>query len=228
MSREPPVFSSPPSGFPPFTRTDEVVVLIHGIWMNGSDMFLLAHRLKRQGFRCVRFRYASVTASCAQNVQRLHDFLQGLPYPVVHFVAHSLGGLLVRQLFHHYPRQKPGRIVTLGSPHQGSSVARRLYSKPLLRRWILGQAVEFGLLGGAPPWTGEHELGNIAGMFGFGVGRLLYPGLEKPNDGTVTVAETYLPGARDWRVIPVSHSGLTFSRKVARQTGYFLGHGRFE
>lgn len=208
------------------------VVLVHGIWMNGLEMSLLAWRLRRQGFRVHRFHYASVTRSLNENAGALDAFIRALGFSPadfeltpVHLVAHSLGGLLVRQLFHDYPAQPPGRIVTLGSPHHGCQVAQAL-SRGRLGRYLLGQSAAT-LLSTLPAWTLPRDIGVIAGRVPYGVGRLVCK-LNKPNDGTVALEETRLPGMRDYLVVAASHISLLFSRPVAHQVGHFLQHGEFQ
>jgi hypothetical protein len=140
-------------------------------------------------------------------------------------VAHSLGGLLVRQLFHDFPEQKPGRVVTLGTPHRGSFVAGRLHNH-FWGRLLLGGSLQQGLLGDAPAWDSRHEIGVIAGNRGIGIGKILTR-LPKPNDGTVVLAETPLSGMADYVVLPVNHIGLLFSKSVAEQVVQFLSKGVF-
>lgn len=77
-----------------------------------------------------------------------------------------------------------------------------------------------------PPWDGARELGVIAGTRPLGVGRLA-PGLGRPNDGTVAVAETKLVGMTDYAELPVTHTWLLYSRPAARQVCAFLATGRF-
>jgi len=204
----------------------QTVVLVHGIWMPGAEMTLLARRLRHCGFRPLQFSYPSVRCDLPQNAARLHAFVQRIDTPVVHFVAHSLGGLLLRHFFHDYPQQRPGRVVTLGSPHAGSAVARRMGANPFGKA-LLGQSFKRGLRGDVPAWDAGRELGVIAGNVGLGVGRLV-GGLRGANDGVVSLAETRLAGAADYRVFPVNHTGLLFSRDVATAVCRFLHHGHFD
>ena len=201
------------------------VVLIHGIWMNGWDMSVLRYRLKKAGFHTVQFSYRSVSHNLQANVQRLQQFLGSLNADTIHMVAHSLGGLLVRQLFHEFPVQKPGRIVTLGTPHGGSYVAKQL-QKHIWARAVLGNSLQQGLLGDAPAWEAGHEIGVIAGNRGIGIGSIVTR-LPKPNDGTVVVEETPLQGMSDYIVLPINHIGLLFSKTAAQQVVHFLSNGVF-
>ncbi len=206
----------------------ETVVLIHGVWMNGLELMWLGRCLKQQGFHCVYFNYPSIFGAYEKYLDTLRVFMDRHSSPVLHVVAHSMGGLLARQLFHRWPGQKPGRIVTLGTPHQGSAVARQLAGHSAWGRRLLGTAPSVGLLGdNLPPWQGQRELGCIAGEYHRGIGLLFFPELETPNDGTVSVREACLPEAADWLILPVSHTGLLFSKKVAWQAGAFLRNGRF-
>lgn len=188
-------------------------------------MFLLRRRLQRAGYRVYQFSYRSVACDLGENATQLHAYLQQVAGERVHFVAHSLGGLVVRRLFHDYPAQRPGRIVTLGCPHSGSYVAERLGHKGPLRR-LFGRSLP-ALSGELYPWQGQRELGSIAGTLTLGVGVLLRD-LPRPNDGTVSVEATRLAGMSDHVVTPASHVGLLFSRDAANQVVAFLRQGRFD
>jgi pimeloyl-ACP methyl ester carboxylesterase len=188
---------------------------------------VLARRLRRQGFTVHAFSYPSVRADLSTNAERLAGFLDTLDADTVHLVGHSLGGILIRALFHHHPQQKPGRIVTLGTPHGGSRVAQHL-SRYAFWCWAMGKGV-IKLLAGAPQhWTPPpREIGVICGTHSFGMGRLLVRHLPRPNDGLLTVKESAFPAAREHLALPVSHTGMLFSREVADQVGQFLMTGKF-
>lgn len=206
----------------------DVVVLLHGLWMGQIEQSVLRYRLDRQhGFDTHVFYYRSVTEGLEQNVSALHDYLESLGAGKIHLVGHSLGGVLIVSLFDRMPEQKPGRVVLLGSPVKGSDTARRAAELPLGKQ-VIGRSVEDRLLGRhEPSWQAEHEVGIIAGTRSLGVGRVL--GLtDTPNDGTVAVAETRLPGARAHLELPVSHTGLLFSSEVADRTARFLKTGAFD
>jgi pimeloyl-ACP methyl ester carboxylesterase len=203
----------------------ETVILVHGLYMNGVDMGLLCKRLENAGFNTERFSYHSLKNTPPENALALQSFVETLSAPVMHFVCHSLGGLVIRHLFHLYPGQRPGRVVTLGTPHTGSSAALRLCESSLTR-WTLGKSTRAGLLGDVPHWRNTRELGVIAGTLRLGFGMFI-PGIPRPNDGTVAVAETMLDGMTDHITLPVSHFGMLLSKTVAGQTINFLRHGRF-
>lgn len=203
----------------------ESVVLVHGIWMTGAEMWRLRQLLTMAGYECHIFRYSSLRHTPEQNAERLDSFLQTLDSRVVHFVCHSFGGLILLHLFDRFLQKKPGRIVFLGVPVNGSEVAHRL-NRYRATRWLLGRSVEHGLLGDRPDWLRWRELGVIAGTMPFGIGTLL-GGLYGPNDGTVAVDETRLAGATDFITLPVGHFGLLYSERVAIQVVTFLRAGKF-
>ena len=205
----------------------DVVVLVHGIWMTTLELRPLAWRLQRCGYPCRYFYYPSLRHRPADNARRLAAYLHQLDAPRIHLVAHSLGGIVLSHLFEQGAAARIGRVVMLGSPLQGSVVARHLYARRI-SRMLLGRATEAGLLGDAPAWRGEVESGMIAGTRSFGIGQFLAPGkLVPPHDGTVAVSETRSPGLHQHRTVHSSHLSMLVSREVADLVCRFLQQGRF-
>ena len=203
-----------------------VVVLVHGLWMNGTDMSLLNKRIQEAGFTTKIFSYTSIASSPAENAQQLQAFIQDIDCDEIHFVCHSLGGLVVRHLFHSFPNQRPGKVVTLGTPHQPCEAAEK-FSKYLPGKMMLGHSLKRGLLGDTPGWNGSHKLGSIAGTLRFGLGMVI-TGIPRPNDGTVAVEETRLDGMHEHLCINASHFGLLLSKTVAEQTTRFIQQAGFD
>ncbi|MDX1605306.1 MAG: hypothetical protein R3202_03880 [Candidatus Competibacterales bacterium] len=203
----------------------DTVILLPGIYLPATSLLPLARRLRRAGFHPLRLGYPALRRSPADNATNLARRFATLDAGVIHYVGHSLGGLVLRHLLAgHSQALPPGRCVTLGTPHRGSAVARALQRRRL--GWMLGASRCRGLLGGLPDWPPERELGSLAGIRGVGVGRLL-AALEPPHDGTVAADETRCPGMSDHAVVACTHTGLLFAPTVARQTVHFLRHGRF-
>lgn len=200
------------------------VVVVHGLWVNSLIMRPLAHRIERCGYVVSCFSYPSVRATLAQNAARLADFVAILPAVTVHFVGHSLGGLVVLKMLEQVAASREGRIVLMGTPCGGSHAARVL-AKSGLGQWLLGLSMPVGEMHLAAP--ARYDLGVIAGDRGLGLGRFLAPGLPRPNDGVVTVNETRIAGMKDHIVMRVSHSGMLFSSRAASQVCAFLTNGYF-
>ncbi len=206
----------------------EVVVTLHGLWMTGLEMSVLRRRLKACDYVVRPFYYHSLLRSPAENARRLGRFVDTLEADVVHFVAHSLGGLVLLHLFEQAPMQRPGRIVMLGSPVVGSAAAQHAASIPVLGRLLLGRSVERGLLGGAPAWAGGRDVGMIAGTRPRpGIPVLLGAPLSAPHDGTVAVEETRAFWIHAHLCVPYGHFGMLFSLSVGAEICHFLHSGTF-
>ncbi len=204
----------------------EAVVLIHGLWLSGWSLALQARRLRRLGYDVRPFSWSTVRKNFRANADTLEKFLRTLDAPTVHLVGHSLGGVLIRALLHYFPAQRPGRIVTWGSPHQGSLAAVSL-ARTAFGRWMLG-ASSAELLAGEPGrWQSPTRvLGALSGNFPCGLGAVI-ANLPRPHDGVVTVAESGFAPAADTCRLRVSHFGMLWSRAVVDQTDQFLRTGRF-
>jgi pimeloyl-ACP methyl ester carboxylesterase len=206
-------------------RPGGAVVLVHGLWMKGLELRWLGLRLAHCGFDPHYFHYLSLQQSPAEGASELAGFIRALGASRLHLVAHSLGGIVLLHLFERLAELPPGRVVLLGCPVLGSGVARVAADKPWLRP-LLGRNLEQGLMGDAPRWNHARELGVIAGTRGVGLGRLV-GGLRGRGDGTVSLCETRLPGAKDFCSLRVNHMGMVLSSLVARETCNFLHYGRF-
>ncbi len=216
-----------------------VVVYVHGLWFNGWESVLLRQRLSRQlNCTAVSFPYSSLGVGLEENARALTAFLGGLNADIVHLVGHSMGGAVILELFgssvgrstpgHTRPAAKlpPGRIVLLGSPVRGSRAARNLARLPFGRR-MLGLTAHDALLPERDrQWRGERELGIIAGTLPVGFGRFM-ASFDAPSDGTVLVEETRITGAKQHLNLRSTHSGMVYSRLIARQVASFLRDGRF-
>lgn len=200
--------------------------LVHGLFMHGNLMKYMEIQLEKRGYQVYTFSYKSIGDSLNANAEKLVDFVRDNyeTGDICHFVGHSLGGLLIRLAYERAPDVFTGRIVTLGCPHNGSLVARRVAND--IHSAILGGAYTQALDGDLPPWRGEVELGSIAGSKCIGIGMAL-SALPKPNDGTVSVAETQLPTQTDGIMLPLSHTAMIYSSRAVAQVDTFLRHGCF-
>ncbi len=200
------------------------VVLVHGLWYGPVSLALMARRLETRGRQTCSFSYPTVARSLAGNARALFDFARSLDVETLHFVGHSLGGLVILRMFDEWSGLPPGRVVLLGSPVQGSKTASRIVRMKLIQP-VIGRAktaLEYGFAH-APA---GREIGVVAGTRPVGLGRV-FQRIESPHDGTIAVAETRLPGAADSIELPVSHTGLVLSADVVGVVDRFLRHGRF-
>ena len=203
------------------------MVYVHGLWMPGEESLFLRHRLSNEfGLTLQAFRYSAASATMSDITERLESWVRELKAPAVHFLGHSLGGLVIHRFLERFPDQPPGRVVFLGTPCVASRVAQRA-SRFAPIAHLMGPSVAEELLQPHERrWEQARPLGIIAGSQPIGVGQLLADFTEE-NDGTVAVSETRMPGASDHIVLPVSHLGMLLSARVAHETGSFLTEGRF-
>lgn len=200
----------------------EAVILIHGLWMKGFELAYLYFRLWLQGYRVYLFHYSSIFKTPRQNSEKLFKFLRKIEPPVVHFVAHSLGGIVTLHLFEHFHVDKSGKVILLASPVNGSAAARHLINNRFMRL-LLGKSVINGLAGNAPEWKYKRDTCVIAGIGGLGLGSMLANKVMGPqHDGTVNLEETTLNQADENHIVKRSHFTLLFSNQVVKHIVSFL------
>ena len=200
------------------------IVLVHGLWVPGFVMAPLAARLAQSGLRCHRFAYAGRAGTCAANAERLYRFARSLG--PAHFVGHSLGGLVILEALNAHVEMPVGNVVLLGTPARGCAAGRRFASHGV-GRWMLGASESLWRTGAETRWARSEPLGVVAGTLPIGLGRA-FGRLPGPNDGVVCVEETEVAGMTGRISMPVGHSQMLVSARVAAQTAAFLQQGRFE
>jgi triacylglycerol lipase len=220
-------------------RADEVsverecVVLLHGLWRSELSMLPVARDLDQAGYTVANITYPSIRYSIpdlaeqavSEGLQECREALASR----IHFVTHSLGGILVRQYLAQKTIPELGRVVMLSPPNQGSQLADYVHSIRFLR-WLEPEAVvQLGTgVSSVPLQLGpvDFELGVIAGRKD---GWLGWPGApDEPGDGTVAVDEARVEGMVDFLELPASHTFIMWNREVQAQVIFFLQNGRFE
>jgi pimeloyl-ACP methyl ester carboxylesterase len=210
----------------------ESVVLLHGLGRTAAAMDPLAEQLRAAGFETHNLDYPSTDHTPAELVAWLDDALTSCcehTQGALHFVTHSLGGILVRaQLEAKRPAQL-GRVVLIAPPNHGSEIVDSLAGNALFEAALgpTGSALGTGpdsfpnRIG--PP---DYEVGVIAGSESISpVGAVLLP---DQNDGTVSVESTRLEGAADFILVQANHSFIMQDAEVAEQVIHFLRNGHFD
>lgn len=219
-------------GLPPPAGAVECVVTLHGLGRSRWSMALLAGRLAEAGYAVENPGYPSRSASVAQLARVVDDGLAACRragHRPVHFVTHSLGGILVRHRFRERVPPDVGRVVMLAPPNRGSEVVDRAREAAWFRLFTGRAGQELGTNPESVPARlppPAFEVGVIAGD----AGRMPFfrDWLPGPDDGVVSVASTRLEGMRDFLVVPHGHTFIMNSPQVARQVLAFLRRGAFD
>lgn len=190
---------------------------MHGMFLRGHEAFGLALGLARHRIRLRRFRYYSRAEEPEKVAERLAGRLRAMPD--LHVIAHSFGGLLALAAAAQAPEWR-GRAVLLGSPLQGSSVARRTLELPG-GAFVLGKAADWLTRGLDAPAVPPGRVAVITGTRNIGIGRVLAPG-QVAGDGIVRLDETGLEGAAESLQYDTIHLGLVYNRRVIAKVAGFI------
>jgi len=216
----------------PGAANGETVVLLHGIGATARSMRPLEVFLREEGYLVLNTGYPStkhrldVLADIV--IEATRDAICKSTGPV-HFVAHSMGGLVTRAIITRDRPAKLGRVVMLGTPNHGSEVADLLGNLAAFKRIYgpAGQQLLTSTLADVQAQVPEvdFELGIIAGT------RTIDPlgsyVIGKPSDGRVSVESTKLAGMSAHLTLPVTHTFMPRNRQVIREVHKFLKTGQF-
>jgi pimeloyl-ACP methyl ester carboxylesterase len=209
----------------------ETVVLLHGLGRGTRAMRFLEYRLEQAGYETFNIGYPSTRLPPEQIFRLLHEKIDRFcaHKRKVHFVAHSLGGVLVRGLLEEKKYSNLGRVVILGTPSRGSALADRLRDNRLYKVLAGPTGQQIGTGKEALPQrlpVPDYELGVIAGTHSINpIGSWILSG---PDDGIVSVESTRVEGMTDFMLTPADHVMMRYSDEVADAVIRFLQTGSFE
>ncbi len=228
----------------------KAVILIHGIIRSSKSFIQLHQELKKEGYIVCGFEYPSTRVSIPESAEYLHQTILSLKgIEEIYFVAHSMGGLVVRSYLKKHEDKRIKRMVMMGVPNKGANMADRLADNVLYKMFYgpAGQQLvsenkttenkttenkttenktgekEEGFVKSLP--IPSFEFGIIAG--GHGNMHGYNPLIPGDDDGTVSVSSTRLPGASDYILVHCLHSFLMFDDDICKHTRLFLQKGHF-
>lgn len=209
------------------------VIVLHGLALDRLWMMGVARKLSSAGYTVHNISYPSRHKDFVAIVDdHIVPLIRALGVEKVDFVAHSMGGILVRIYAEHYGTANIGRVVMLGTPNHGSEAADYLKDVALFK-WYFGYA-------GQNLGTSDKDMPAHLGPVKFECGVIAgschwchFPtpfivGMPRPNDGIVAVESTKVEGMKDHIVLNVDHSLMVWSPEVWRQAVTFLETGSFQ
>jgi hypothetical protein len=213
-------------------NSDECVVLLHGLNRSWRAMRPMAKALHEAGFTTANVDYPS-QAGTVQEIAPLAvgtglEECRNSGATKIHFVTHSLGGILIRYQNEYAPIPDLGRVVMLGPPNQGSEIIDRTRDWPGFNMLAGDAGAQLGTGAESVPLQlgpVDFELGVIAGTGTINVFSSAM--LPNPDDGKVSVASTQVEGMNDFLIVGNSHRYITRSDVVFRNTESFLRSGQF-
>lgn len=209
----------------------DCVIVLHGLARTANSMLLMELRLEEEGYTVVNETYPSTEHPLPDLIREVVPARLAMcpPWAKVHFVTHSMGGIIVRGYLAENDVADLGRIVMLAPPNKGSALVDRVKDLPGFETLNGPAGMQLGVDMDSVPRAiraVDAEIGVIAGDLS--LNPLFSAFIEGPNDGKVAVEETKLEGMADHIVLPVSHTFMMNSADVFRQTLAFLRSGRFE
>jgi len=207
------------------------VVLLHGLGRSSWSMWIMQKRFEKAGLRVVNISYPSRSQAIDELAGFVHERLTvaGLPEGGrLHFVTHSMGGIVARAVIAEKRPENLGRVVMLSPPNNGSEIVDRFSDHWLFRSVMGPAAIDLGTSPQSAPrrlGPADFDLGVIMGTRSLNpIGSWM---LDGPDDGTVSVASSKLAGMSAFVLVPASHTFIMADREAADQALHFLRHGRF-
>jgi pimeloyl-ACP methyl ester carboxylesterase len=211
------------------------VVVLHGLARTHRSMDDMAESLEIAGFFTVNLDYPSreepIETLAAETIPEGIRRCEATRASPIHFVTHSMGGIILRYYLSNRPIPDLGRVVMLSPPNQGSEVADNLRDNPLYR-WLNGPAGQ--QLGTGPDGIAarlgpvDYPVGVITGDRHSFFDAWLAVMIPGEDDGKVSVARAKVAGMTDFLVLPYTHPFIMEEEEVIAQTLYFLRHGHFQ
>ncbi len=216
----------------PFSGSGDYVILLHGLSRTRFSMHKIEKALEKENYQVVNFGYPSTRHAIDSLANLLKIKLENVcldSSKQIHFITHSMGGIVLRQFLSENSIARLGRVVMLSPPNQGSEMAD-FYRDFFLFKWIMGPA-------GQELGTDSLSIPNRLGKVNFEVGIIMGTKALNPvyskiipgrDDGIVAIERARVEGMADFIEVPSNHTFIVWNKKAIEQGLFFLKNGRFE
>jgi len=211
---------------------NECVVLLHGLARSNRSFSAMEKSLRKSGYHVINVDYPSrkktIEKLAEEHVTKGVEKCQSVQSKKIHFVTHSMGGILVRYYLANHLLDNLGHVVMLSPPNQGSEIVDKLAGSPGFYAFNGPAGQQLG--------TSAKSLPNRLGAVDYSVGVItgnksinlilstLIPG---DDDGKVSVERAKVAGMSDYLIVPHTHPMIMSSNEVIRQTIHYLQNGKF-
>lgn len=213
-------------------QDSECIILLHGLARTHRCMNKAAGIFSSYGYHVINISYPS-------RRKTIEQLAINAIYPAIieaeqkhcrriHFLTHSMGGILLRYYLSEKTIENLGRTIMLAPPNKGSEIVDKI------GHWRLfylcnGPA---GLQLGTDQDSIPRKLGKLNFETGIITGNkswnpLLSGLISDANDGKVSVNSAQLEGMKDFLLLPYSHSFIMQHKSVIEQALYFIQQGCF-
>ena len=212
-------------------QINESVILLHGLGDVKLSMLKLEIALKEEGYTTKNIGYSSngetIESLAEKELSEIVERYKKIGFDKIHFVTHSMGGLIVRCYLQDHELPEGSRIVMLSPPNKGSEVADHFKESKFYNLIVgdVGQelATDSNILSELKQII--PEIGIIAGDKSTNsYFSKIIPGED---DGRVAVDNTKLIEMKDFMIVHSTHLTIKYNDEVIRQTVFFLQNGKF-
>lgn len=203
----------------------KAIVLTHGLFMQKVVMTFLEKEFNKLGYKVYNYNYNTLKFT-EKTLENFNNYVNKIEEDEVYFVGHSMGGMLARLYFQNYnPTFFDTCIVTLATPHKGSSFGNKVKKTPI--GFVMGSASSSGITQGLPEWERYCDLGCIVGVLNVGLNNIFNAKIGM-GDGTVLKEEAYDDNAKDVVEVNCNHTAIIYSKEVVELTDNFIKYRKFK
>ena len=210
---------------------NECVILLHGFGDIKLSMSFLENECLKKGYTTYNLGYSTAGETISSLSEKILTAVirkcRKKGFSKIHFVTHSMGGLIVRYYLQNNELPEGSRIVMLSPPNKGTEVADFLKSNVLYKLFAgdVGQELctDSKIIRNLKEIN--IEIGIIAGNKSYNpFFSEIIPGED---DGRISIENTKLENMTDFLIVNGSHLTIKHRQEVSEQMVYFLQNGKF-